>query len=135
MATWEEVGMIADGLPDVEAGPGRTWNVRAKTFALERPLRRADLEFLGPATPGDPPLAVWVPDRGVKEALLARSPSCFTTPHFNGYPMVLVRLDRIEVDELAELVTDSWLTRAPRRLARQWLDEHPDGGGALGADA
>lgn len=124
MATWEEVGVIAGGLPEVEVGRGRTWKTRGKAFVFERPLRRSDVESLGAATPEGPPLAVWVPDLGVKEALLAGSPSCFTTPHFDGYRVVLVRLDQIEVDELTELITESWLTRAPRRLAQRWLTEH-----------
>ena len=45
----------------------------------------------------------------------------FTTPHFDGYPAVLVRLDRISVDELGELITDAWLARAPKRLAQAYL--------------
>jgi hypothetical protein len=46
----------------------------------------------------------------------------FTTSHFDGYPAVLVRLDRLDPAELDELATEAWLARAPKRLARQFLD-------------
>lgn len=46
----------------------------------------------------------------------------FTTPHFNDYPAVLVRLERIGSEELDELITEAWLARAPRRLARSYID-------------
>jgi hypothetical protein len=71
-------------------------------------------------------LGARVPDEGAKEALLADDPGVyFTTPHFDGYPAVLVRLDVIGVPELTELVTEAWLTRAPKRLAKLYLDELP----------
>ena len=46
----------------------------------------------------------------------------FTTSHFDGYPAVLVRLDRVAMPELEELLVEAWLTRAPRRLAAEYLD-------------
>ena len=54
----------------------------------------------------------------------------FTTPHFNGYPAVLMRipdLERIDRDELYELVVEAWLTRAQKRVAKAWLAEHGEG--------
>ena len=70
-------------------------------------------------------LVVWVPDMAEKEALLASSPETFfETPHYDGYPMVLVRLGAIEVEELAEVLTDSWRARAPRRLLADYDREH-----------
>ena len=70
-------------------------------------------------------LAAWVGDLGVKEALLADAPEIyFTTPHFDGYRLVLARLDRMDPTELTELVVDAWVTRAPQRLAAQYLDTH-----------
>ena len=51
----------------------------------------------------------------------------FTTPHFDGYPAVLIRipdLGRLDRDELRETVVEAWLTRAQKRVARAWLDEH-----------
>jgi len=54
-----------------------------------------------------------------------RAPSrYFTTPHFNGYPAVLVRLDAIDLDELEELLTEAWLAQAPKRLAASYLADH-----------
>jgi hypothetical protein len=124
VAGWEDVRRIALALPETTEGTSygyRAWKVRAKGFVWERPLRRADLDALGDAAPDGPVLCAHVADLGVKEALLADSPEVyFTTPHFDGYPSVLVRLDRISVDELAELAEEAWLARAPRRLAQQF---------------
>jgi hypothetical protein len=122
MATWDDVRRIALALPETtERGTHDglpAWRVRDKLFVWERPLRRADLDALGDAAPDGPVLGARVPDEGVKEALVADDPRLyFTTPHFDGYPAVLVRLDRIGVEELTELVTEAWLARAPKRLA------------------
>jgi hypothetical protein len=66
-------------------------------------------------------LVVWVEGEGEKEALIASDPAkFFTTPHYDGHPMVLVRFDAVDVDELTELLTDSWYLRAPRRLADEF---------------
>jgi hypothetical protein len=69
-----------------------------------------------------------VPDLDVKELLLSDTRGIyFTTPHFDGYAAVLVRirdLDRIDRDELQDLVADAWLTRAQKRVAKQWLAEN-----------
>jgi hypothetical protein len=63
-----------------------------------------------------------VADEGVKHALVAdRAGWCFTTPHFDGYAAVLVDLDAAPLDELAELVEEAWLLRAPKRVAAAWL--------------
>jgi len=51
----------------------------------------------------------------------------FTTPHFNGYPAVLIRipdLARLDRDELHDVVVEAWLTRARKRVAKAWLSEH-----------
>ena len=96
------------------------WRVRDKLFVWDRPLRRSDLEALGDAAPDGPILGARVPDLGAKEALLADDPEVyFTTPHFDGYPAVLVRLDRIDVAELTELITEAWYARAPKRVAAE----------------
>ncbi|MGY2085789.1 MmcQ/YjbR family DNA-binding protein [Blastococcus sp. SYSU DS0539] len=123
MATWEDVRRLVAALPATDEHPSYgghpSWRVHGKGFAWERPLRTADRAALGAAAPdeADPVLAVRVPDDGVKASLLAAEPDVFlTTPHFDGYAVVLVRLDRIPVDELAELVEDAWRARAPRRL-------------------
>lgn len=98
------------------------WDVAGKGFVWERPLRRADREALGADAPDGPVLGARVADEGVKHALIADLPSVyFTTPHFDGYAAVLIRLDAIEPEELDELVVDAWLARAPRKLAKQFL--------------
>lgn len=124
MATWGDVRRIALALPETtERGSHDdlpAWRVRDKMFVWDRPLRKGDLAALGDAAPDGPVLGARVPDLGAKEALLADDPQVyFTTPHFDGYPAVLVRLDRIDVDELTELVTEAWFARAPKRLAAE----------------
>jgi hypothetical protein len=128
MATWDDVHRLALALPQTAAGTSRegllSWSVRDKTFAWERPLRRGDLRALGDAAPQGPVLGARVPDLGAKEALLAEGGDVyFTTPHFDGYPAILVRLDRMAIPELEELLVEAWLSRAPKRLAKDYLDE------------
>ncbi|HYZ20223.1 MAG TPA: MmcQ/YjbR family DNA-binding protein [Gaiellaceae bacterium] len=69
-----------------------------------------------------------VADLDVKELLVADERGVFfTTPHFRGYPAVLMRipdLGRLDRDELHELVAEAWLTRAQKRVAKAWLAEH-----------
>ncbi|MEU7779874.1 MmcQ/YjbR family DNA-binding protein [Micromonospora parva] len=122
MASWDDVRRIALALPEATERASYdglpAWRVRDKPFVWERPLRRPDLDALGAAAPDGPLLGVRVADLGVKEALLADDPSVYlTTPHFDGYPAVLVRLDRISPSELVEVITDAWYARAPKRLA------------------
>jgi len=68
-----------------------------------------------------------VADLGVKELLLSDARRLyFTTPHFDGYPAVLVRipdLARLDLGELGDLIAEAWLTRAQKRVAQEWLDE------------
>ncbi|MGN9810268.1 MmcQ/YjbR family DNA-binding protein [Micromonospora sp. BQ11] len=132
MATWDDVRRIASSLPETTEKPSYdglpAWKVRDKGFVWERPLRRADLEALGDAAPDGPILGAQVPDLGAREALLADDPAVyFTTPHFDGYPAVLVRLERIDVDELTELITEAWYARAPKRLAAAHRAGQPAG--------
>ena len=126
VATWDDVRRIALALPETEERLSRDlrqWRVKDKGFVWERPLRRADLEALGDDAPDGPILGARVEHVGAKEALLADDPSVyFTTPHFDGYPAILVRLDEIELEDLHELIVESWLVRAPRRLAETYLD-------------
>jgi hypothetical protein len=127
MATWEDVRRLALALPSAVEGSRHghlAWSVRDKVFAWERPLRPGDLEALGDAAPSGPVLAARVPDLGAKEALVAdRGGAYFTTPHFDGYPAVLVRLDQVPAAELEELLVEAWLSRAPKRLAAGYLSE------------
>jgi hypothetical protein len=126
MATWDDVRSIASTLPEVSETPERTWRVKGRAFVLERPLRAADRAHLGDRAPAEPPLAIHVADLGVKEAMVGTQPDVyFTTPHFDGFATVLVRLDAVDLDELREIVVDSWLCKAPRTLAERWLADHP----------
>ena len=124
VATWEEAGTIAAALPEVEAAQDSwQWKVKGKSFAWQRPLRKGDLAELGDSAPQGEILAAWVPDQGAKEALLADEHGLyFTTSHFNGYSIILVKLAEIDLPELRELLVEAWLTRAPKRLAKQFLD-------------
>jgi hypothetical protein len=127
VATWDDVRRIALGLPEtaeVISRDLRQWRVKDKLFVWERPLRRSDLEALGEPAPDGPILGARVEHLVAKEALLADDPNVFfTTPHFNGYPAVLVRLGEISLDDLEEVIVEAWLCRAPKRLAREYLDE------------
>jgi hypothetical protein len=124
VANWDDVRRIALGLPETSEGSSRgtaAWKVRDKGFVWERPLRGSDIEALGDAAPDGPILAARVADIGVKAAMVADNPDIyFTTPHFDGYAAILVRLDRIDIAELTELVVESWLSRAPKRLAKEY---------------
>jgi hypothetical protein len=125
-ANWEDVRRIALGLPETSERPqwgNASWRVRNKPFVWERPLRPADLRALGDAAPDGPILGVRVEHVGVKEAMIADDPGVyFTTPHFDGYPAVLVRLDEIALDELEEVIVEAWLCQAPKRLARDYME-------------
>lgn len=96
--------------------------MRKKLVVWERPLRKADHAALGADAPTGDIVGVRVADEGVKFALLNDDPGVyFTTPHFDGYPIVLVRLAAIGVDELTELVTEAWLSQAPKALTKAFL--------------
>jgi hypothetical protein len=57
-----------------------------------------------------------------KEALLADDPGVFfTTPHFDGYPAILVRLGEIGIEDLREVIVEAWLARAPKKLVKAYL--------------
>ena len=125
MATWDDVARLALALPETGESTSygqRAWKVKDKTFIWERPLRRSDHEALGPAAPDGPILGARVEHLVAKDALLADDPDVFfTTPHFDGYPAVLVQLERIAVDDLDEVITEAWLARAPKRLVKAYL--------------
>jgi hypothetical protein len=132
MATWDDVEAIATSLPEVAEGTSygeRDWKVRKKTFVWERPLRKKEVEQLGGfepegAAPTGEILGLRVADEEAKQALLSAEPDIyFATPHFDGFPAVMVRLARIPRDELEEVVTEAWLSRAPKRVAAAFLAE------------
>ena len=132
MATWDDVRRLSMALPeateaDAHGHSGRpAWKVKDKTFAWERPLRKSDLEALGPDAPTGEILGVRVEHEIAKQALIESEPNVyFTTPHFDGYPSVLVRLETIGDEALEELLVDAWLSRAPKRLASAYLQSAP----------
>ena len=124
MADWEDVSRLALALPEAVESTvrgNRAWKVKDKLFVWERPLRRSDLEALGADAPTGPILGARVAHLIAKEALIADDPSVFfTTPHFDGYPAVLIRLDAITTEILEEVVVEAWLARAPKRLAERF---------------
>ena len=131
MAGWDDVRRIALALPQTSERTSHgnaSWRVSDKPFVWERPLRESDLRALGAAAPDGSILGARVEHVGAKEALLADDPGVyFTTPHFDGYPAILVRLDEIGLDDLEEVIVEAWLVQAPRRLAREW-EAARDGG-------
>jgi hypothetical protein len=106
VSTFEDARALALALPEVEEGTSwgsPAFKVRGKLFARLRPE--------------DGLLMVRVADLGEKELLLRSEPEALTTtPHYDGYPSVLVRLEAVERDVLGELLEDAWRTRAPKRL-------------------
>lgn len=99
------------------------WRVKDKLFVWERPLRQSDLKALGDDAPDGAILGAKVEHVGAKEALIQSEPNVFfTTPHFDGYAAVLVRLDAIGLDDLEEVVGEAWLAVAPKRLAREYQE-------------
>ena len=128
MASWRDVRRIALALPDTSEGESShglaAWIVNKKFFAWERPLKRADLEALGADAPAGPILGVRTHDLEMKEVLLASDPRVFfTTPHFDGYPAVLVLLKNISVKKLRDVLVEAWLARAPKRAAAAFLQK------------
>jgi hypothetical protein len=125
MATWDDVRRLALALPETSERLSRgnaQWRVKDKLFVWERPLRNTDLAALGDAAPEGPILGARVEHVVAKEALVA-DPSgvYFTTPHFDGYPAILVQLDLIAVADLEEVTVEAWLARAPAKLAQAYL--------------
>jgi hypothetical protein len=106
MASDDDVRAIALSLPETEERPSYGtpgFRVKDRLFARIR-------------EPGV--LVLWVADEGEKDFLLRAEPDkFFTTPHYDGYPSVLVRLGAVDREELRELLTDAWRVRAPKRLA------------------
>src|SRR5215210_2167326 len=110
MPTWEDVVAIGTRLPGVEVGTSfRTPALRVRGKGMCR-LRT------NPAA-----LVLRVSVMGEREALLQGQPDVFfSTPHYDGWPYVLVRLERVDPVELAELLEDAWRVRAPKRLIAEY---------------
>jgi hypothetical protein len=127
---WEEVRRLALSFPDttehVSWGAAH-WRVHGKGFVWERPLRKPDLAHLGLTEQTFPVLGARVGDEAVKFALVESDPDVFfTTPHFDGWSAILVRLDRISRRRLGEVAADAFLSVAPPKLANEWLLRNSD---------
>ena len=130
MTTMADLDELALALPQATkelSDDGRpAYFVHGKLFCCQRGRRR---DAVDPDTGErlDDVLMFRVADLGVKELLLADERDVFfTTPHFDGYPAVLLRIpDLRSVDrgELHDLVAEAWLTRAQKRVAKAWLEE------------
>jgi hypothetical protein len=133
MADLDELALAMPGTTKEVSDDGRpAYLVHGKRFCLQR-SRRPDAVDPETRERLDDVLMFRVEDLDVKALMLADDRSVFfTTPHFDGYPAVLVRipqLARLDRDELRDLVIDAWLTRAQKRVAKAWLAEHePDDG-------
>jgi hypothetical protein len=127
VATWDDVASIVGELPLIEERSPHEWRIGKKLIAWERPLRKSEWESLtalGIEPPEGDILGVRLADEGVKFALIADEPGVyFTTAHFDGYPVVLVKLAKTDELGLRELITEAWLTQAPKQLVQEFLGE------------
>jgi hypothetical protein len=131
MATMDDLDELALAMPQATkelSDDGRpAYHVHGKLFCFHRGRRRDAVdEKTGERL--DDVLMFRVEDLDVKELLLSDDRGVFfTTPHFDGYSAVLMRipdLARIDREELHDLVAEAWLTRAQKRVAKAWLAEH-----------
>ena len=126
----QDVHEIALAMPYVEIADGTTaqrpvYQVGRKSFVFFRTPRP---DAFDPETGEryDDVIVFWVDPVDKDAMVLDEATPYFTTPHFNGHPSVLLRGSRIgelTADELAEVVYDAWLARAPKRMAAAWLAE------------
>jgi hypothetical protein len=123
MPAWKDVVAAGRRLPEVEEG---TWfrtpclRVRKKSFCR----MKEDGETL----------VVRVVDLEDKDALLRSDPDVFfTTPHYDGYAYVLVRLERAAPEALAELIEDAWRLSAPKRVLAAYDAERATRGASTSA--
>ncbi|MGI8645529.1 MAG: MmcQ/YjbR family DNA-binding protein [Nocardioides sp.] len=127
-ATLNELHALARSMPGSTIAPGgaTVYQVSRKSFLF---FRNPFPDAFDPQTLEryDDVVFFWVADEAAKAELLEDdSLPFFTTPHFDGHPSVLLRGSRVgelDVDQLAEVVYDAWLARAPKRAAKQWLAE------------
>ena len=122
MADADDVRQLARALPHVREidSDGFDFRVADKGFVWSYPERipgrsrviRTDIAVL------------YVGDEAEKQALLLGEPEVFfTTPGYDGSPLVMLRLAQVDAGRLRELITDAWRMRAPDSL----IDDHTDG--------
>jgi hypothetical protein len=105
LALPQAVEIESDGFDFRVAGKGFVWSYPERTPGRPRVIR-TDIAVL------------FVGDEAEKQALLLGEPGLFfTTPAYDGLPLVMLRLAEVGVDRLAELVTDAWRMRAPAEQA------------------
>ena len=128
----EDVDKICAGLPETELGVSwgdrPTWKVprgpKGKGFVL---YRAPHTNAIDPATGEmyDDLLVIMTPTEVEKNALVEdEATPFFTIPHFKGYSAVLVqqsRLGELSREELEEIITDAWATKAPKKLVKERL--------------
>jgi hypothetical protein len=128
MATMDDLDALAMAMPqttrEVSADGRPSYLVHGKMYCFHR-SRRPDAVDPKSGERMDDVLMFRVAGLEETELLLSDGRGLyFTTPHFRGYPAVLVRipdLARFDRDELSDLVAEAWLTRAQKRLAKAWL--------------
>lgn len=111
MISHDDVRRIASSLPgayeQASFGGRPSWRTKPRLFAWIREDPEA--------------LVVWVPSEEEKAAMIASEPGrFFTTAHYDGTPILLVRLEAGDFDEAREVVTESWRLRAPKKLVKSW---------------
>ena len=110
MPTWEDVIEIGLRFPGVEV-----------TTSYGTPALKVKSKFMCRLRTAPDALVMRVTDLGEREALLQGQPDAFfTTPHYDGYPAVLIRLEAVDPQELAELVEEAWRIRAPKRAIAEY---------------
>jgi hypothetical protein len=126
MADADDVRRVALALPQVEEidSDGFDFRVAGKGFVWSYPERR----------PGKPRVirtdvaVLFVGDEAEKQALLLGEPAVFfTTPGYDGWPLVMLQLSAVDVERLTELVTDAWRMRAPAEIAAEFSAESAPG--------
>jgi len=134
MATMADLDELAMAMPEttkeVSDDGHPSYHVHGKMYCFHRG-RRPDAVDAESGERLDDVLMFRVADLDVKELILSDDRGIyFATPHFRGYPAVLMRipdLARIDRDELRDLVVEAWLTRAQKRLAKAWLAAYGPG--------
>ena len=116
MVSHDDIRSAALGLPGTleraSYGDRPSWRTKTRMFAWIRDDPEA--------------LVVWVESEDEKRALIEAEPAkFFTTPHYDGQPIVLVQLEAVDAHEARELVTESWRLRAPRSLVKEWDANQP----------